>query len=48
MSTSRDTFTAKYDGWCMECGADIEPGDEIAYLDDALVCEDCWIVGVQQ
>lgn len=42
MSTSRKTFTAVYDGSCNECGDDIFEGDEIAYLDDDVVCADCW------
>lgn len=42
MSTSRNTFVAVYDGSCTECGDDIFGGDEIAYLDDEVVCADCW------
>ena len=42
MSTSRNTFVAAYDGRCTDCGDDIFSGDEIAYLDDEVVCADCW------
>ncbi|WNI15553.1 hypothetical protein [Actinacidiphila sp. ITFR-21] len=35
------TFTARYEGWCAECGAEIEPGDTAGYLDDEVCCEDC-------
>lgn len=34
-------FTAEYDGRCNECGEAIEPGDDVQYVDDALVHEDC-------
>lgn len=43
MTTSRQTFVAVYDGHCAECDDDIFSGDEIAYLDDQVVCEGCWI-----
>jgi DNA-directed RNA polymerase subunit RPC12/RpoP len=35
------TFTAKYAGTCSNCGADIEAGDEIGYVDDEINCESC-------
>lgn len=34
-------FTAHYDGLCGECGDEIEPGDEVQYVDDELVHADC-------
>ena len=42
MSTSRKTFTASFDGFCNECDNDIEAGEEVAYVDDLIVCEACW------
>lgn len=41
--TSRQTFVAAYNGHCNDCGNDIEEGDDIAYLDDEIVCEECWL-----
>lgn len=35
------TFTARFDSECQHCGASITEGDEIAYLDDEIACEDC-------
>lgn len=35
------TFVAMYAGECNECGADIEPGDEIGYVNNAIACETC-------
>jgi len=37
-------FVAAYHGQCGECGADIEPGDEIGYAGgiSAALCEGCW------
>lgn len=35
------TFTARFDSECAHCGGDIEEGDEIAYVDDEIACEDC-------
>lgn len=35
-------FTAAYDGgMCNECGVEIWEGDEVQYVDDELVHEDC-------
>lgn len=34
-------FTAMYPGECSECGNEIEPGDEVQFVDDELVHEDC-------
>lgn len=34
------TFEAKYPGTCQECGGEIEPGDEVVYLEDKLVHAD--------
>lgn len=36
------TFLANWDGECTCCGDSFEQGDNIAYLDDELVCEYCW------
>lgn len=36
------TFTAKYDGSCSNCGVDIEPGDDVGYVDDEINCENCF------
>lgn len=36
------TFEAKYRGRCGDdCGEDIEPGDEVVYIDDVLVHAEC-------
>lgn len=35
------TFEARYSGRCTSCGEHWEEGDEIAYVDDELVCEWC-------
>lgn len=35
------TFTARFDSECQHCGSDISEGDDIAYIDDAVACEDC-------
>lgn len=35
------TFTARYDGECAECYADIAEGDEIGYVDGEICCESC-------
>lgn len=42
MGNSRRTFAAKYHGICERCLGDIDPGDEVGYLDDDLCCEECW------
>jgi hypothetical protein len=34
-------FTAQYDGMCEECGGEIWEGDEVQFVDDVLVHEDC-------
>ena len=34
-------FTAAYPGTCAECLDEIEPGDEVQYVDDELIHEDC-------
>lgn len=34
-------FTAAFPGTCEECGCEIEPGDDVQYVDDELVHEDC-------
>ncbi|MGW0134859.1 hypothetical protein [Streptomyces sp. NPDC003299] len=34
-------FTAAFDGACAECHGDFYEGDEVAYVDDELCCEDC-------
>lgn len=47
MSTSRRTFTASFDGECEMCDGDIQCGDDIAYLDDEVVCEECWLEGTE-
>lgn len=36
------TFKAKYEGRCAaDCGRSIEAGDDVVYVDDELVHEDC-------
>lgn len=40
--TSRSTFTARYSGKCDIGGERIEEGDQAAYVDDELACEECW------
>lgn len=35
------TFTARFDSDCQHCGAPIAEGDEIAYIDNEIACEDC-------
>lgn len=35
-------FPASYEGVCNNCGWDIEPGDDIGYVDDEVVCKECW------
>jgi hypothetical protein len=35
-------FAARYDGWCSECNERIEAGDIIGYVDDVVVCEECY------
>lgn len=37
------TFTARYYGRCACCEDRVEPGDTVAYEDDALVCASCSI-----
>jgi len=34
-------FTAAFPGTCEECGEPIEIGDDVQYVDDELVHEDC-------
>ena len=34
-------FTATFPGRCSECGEQIEVGDDVQYVDDELVHEDC-------
>lgn len=34
-------FAAAYSGTCDECGDEIEPGDDVQYVDDELVHADC-------
>jgi hypothetical protein len=34
-------FTAAFPGRCNECGDEIEIGDDVQYVDDELVHEDC-------
>ena len=41
MSRSR-LFLARYDGECTNCFAEIYEGDDIAFVDDQIVCEECW------
>lgn len=40
MTNSR-VFTALYPGTCGECEEEIAPGDEVRFVDDELVHEDC-------
>lgn len=35
-------FDAAFDSDCAECGADIEAGDHVGYVDDEVVCESCY------
>lgn len=42
MSSSRSTFDASFPGVCDLCGDPFDEGEEIAYLDDEIVCKDCW------
>jgi hypothetical protein len=34
-------FTAAFPGLCDACGDEIEPGDEVQYVDDELIHADC-------
>lgn len=34
-------FTAMFPGICVECGNEIEPGDDVQFVNDTLVHEDC-------
>jgi hypothetical protein len=39
---SRSTFTARYNGYCGDCGGEIDPGDEVMYdSTDSIVHADC-------
>ncbi|WP_435279123.1 hypothetical protein [Streptomyces sp. 1222.5] len=35
------TFTAQFDSDCWHCGGPICEGDDIAYVDNEIACEDC-------
>lgn len=35
------TFTARYEGECSECFADICEGDDIGYVAGEICCESC-------
>lgn len=35
------TFSARFDSTCDHCGGVIDEGDEIAYIDDKIACENC-------
>lgn len=39
-----NTFTACYEGGCAGCFGWICPGDDVAFVDDELVCVDCAIL----
>lgn len=34
-------FPAMYPGTCGECGGEIEPGDDVQFVGDDLIHEDC-------
>lgn len=34
-------FSAMFPGVCAECGDEIEPGDDVQFVEDELVHEDC-------
>lgn len=40
------SFTARYDGKCTECDEPIAVGDEAAFVDGEIVCEDCGLCHV--
>lgn len=36
------TFAARYESQCPECDAWIDAGEPIGYVDDVVVCSDCY------
>lgn len=36
------TFPARYSGTCSNCDEEIEEGDLIGYVEDVVVCEECF------
>ncbi|MFE7232530.1 hypothetical protein ACFVAF_18090 [Streptomyces sp. NPDC057596] len=38
------TFQARFPGECNSCGAPIDEGDSIGYVDGEIACQDCWEV----
>lgn len=41
MARRINTFAARFDSECQHCGGSIEEGDEIAYIDGEIGCEQC-------
>ena len=41
MARQSRVFTATYRGRCNECGEPVEIGDDVQFVDDELVHEDC-------
>lgn len=41
MARGIHTFTARFESEAQYCGHLIEPGDEVAYIDDEIACEQC-------
>lgn len=37
-------FYLKWDDYCRECGDDMYAGDEAGYVEDSLLCWECWSV----
>jgi len=36
------TFTVRFEGFCRECQALLIPGEDAGYVDDEVVCGDCY------
>lgn len=34
-------FSVAYDGECSECGASFRAGDQVGWIDDQIICENC-------
>jgi hypothetical protein len=39
---SVEPFIAAWPGDCSDCGDPFDEGDDIAYVDNQIVCRDCW------